>query len=97
MRTARLILASVFAIAACAPAVAQQTSEGVITKINRLNGTIAIQQSQTVGASNAAAAEEFKVQDAALLEPVHAGDKVTFSIGETGGSKTITKIQRQKD
>jgi Cu/Ag efflux protein CusF len=68
----------------------------MITGINRLNGTIAIQQTQsgTVGANTGA--EEFKVQDASLLEPLHAGDRVTFSIAASGGVKTITTIQRQK-
>ena len=97
MRTARFILASVVAIAACAPAMAQQSGEGTITSINRLNGTIAIQQNATVGASAAAAAEQFKVQDTALLEAVHAGDSVTYSVSESGGTKTITQIQRQKN
>ena len=97
MRTARIILASAMALTVCLPAaMAQQTIEGMITKINRLNGTIAIQQTQsgTVGANTAA--EEFKVQDASLLEPLHAGDRVTFSVAESGGVKTITKLQRQK-
>jgi Cu/Ag efflux protein CusF len=97
MRTARIILASAMAVGVCLPAaMAQQTIEGMITKINRLNGTIAIQQTQsgTVGANTAA--EEFKVQDASLLEPLHAGDRVTFSVAESGGVKTITKLQRQK-
>lgn len=97
MRTARFVLASVVAVAACAPAMAQQSSEGTITRINRLNGTIAIQQNATVGASTPAAAEEFKVQDASQLELVHAGDSVTFSVSESGGTKTITKLQRQKN
>jgi Cu/Ag efflux protein CusF len=97
MRTARIILATAMAVSVCMPAaMAQQTIEGMITKINRLNGTIAIQQTQsgTVGANTAA--EEFKVQDASLLEPLHAGDRVTFSVAESGGVKTITKLQRQK-
>jgi Cu/Ag efflux protein CusF len=92
------------AISICMPAVmaqqtmAQQTIEGMITKINRLNGTIAIQQTQdgTVGANSGAATEEFKVQDGSMLEPVHAGDKVTYSAVESGGVKTITKLEKQK-
>ena len=77
---------------------AQETNEGLITRINRLNGTVAIQQEQsgTVGANPATVTDEFKVQDGSLLETVHAGDKVTFSVTESGGVKTITKIQRQK-
>ena len=100
MKTANIFfLASVVAIGICgSAAMAQQAGEGTVTKINRLNGTIAIQtQGGTVGASTAPAAEEFKVQDGALLEQVHAGDKVAFSISESDGRKTITKLQRQKD
>jgi Cu/Ag efflux protein CusF len=99
MRIAKIALTSAMAIGICMPvAVAQQTIDGMITKIDRLNGTIAIQQMQsgTVGTSSAPPAEEFKVQDGSLLEPVHAGDQVTYSVTESGGVKTITKLQRQK-
>ena len=99
MKTAKIILASAMALGICMPAaMAQQAIEGTVTKINRLNGTIAIQQTQsgTIGASAPAAAEEFKVQDGSLLEPVHAGDQVTYTAAESGGVKTITKLQRQK-
>lgn len=99
MRLARIAITSAMAIGICMPvAMAQQAIEGIVTKINRLNGTIAIQRTQsgTVGASTTAAAEEFKVQDGSLLEPVHAGDQVTYSATESGGVKTITKLQRQK-
>ena len=30
-----------------------------------------------------------------MLNTLHAGDKVTFSVSETGGTKTITKIEKQ--
>jgi Cu/Ag efflux protein CusF len=102
MKRAKIIFTSAMFASAMAigvpAAVAQQTIEGMVTKINRLNGTIAIQQAQegTVGANTVAAAEEFKVQDGSLLESVHAGDKVTFATVESGGVKTITKLQRQK-
>jgi len=78
-------------------ALAQQGLTGMVTKIDRTKGTIAIQQEQsgTVGAANGGAAEEFKAQDRASLDAVHAGDKVTYSITETGGMKTITKLQKQ--
>ena len=95
----KVILASAIAISVCIPAaVAQQTTEGTVTKIDRLKSTIAIRPipAETVGASAPAAAEEFKVQDGSWLEPVHAGDKVTFSVTETGGVKTITRLERQK-
>ena len=99
MRTARIILTIAMAIGIGMPAaVAQQTIDGMITRIDRLNGTIAIQQTQsgTVVTSGAAATEQFKVQDGSLLESVHAGDQVTYSVAESGGVKTITKLQRRK-
>jgi Cu/Ag efflux protein CusF len=98
MRTAKIILVGAAAMNICmAAALAQQTSAGMITKIDRLNGTIAIQQTQsgTVGANKGAATEEFKVKDSALLEPLHAGDKVDYSATEGGGVKTITTLKKQ--
>jgi Cu/Ag efflux protein CusF len=75
---------------------AQQTLTGTITKVDRINGTIAIQQapSGTVGASSGAAIDEFKLQGS-MLEALHAGDRVTYSISEVSGKKTISKIDRQ--
>jgi hypothetical protein len=29
------------------------------------------------------------------LDTVHAGDRVTFSVAESGGVKTITKLDKQ--
>jgi hypothetical protein len=65
--------------------------------IDRLNGTIAIQQIQdaTVGTNTSGGPiEQYKVQDGKLLDTVHAGDSVAFST--TGnGVKTITKLQKR--
>jgi hypothetical protein len=30
-----------------------------------------------------------------MLNTVHAGDKVILSVSETGGTKTITKLEKQ--
>lgn len=102
MKTPSIIIA-VATIALCGSALAeQQGSAGTITGINRLTGMVAITptQSGTVGsnapASAPAPAEEFKVKDGALLDSVHAGDRVTYSVTDTGGVKTITKLDRQK-
>jgi Cu/Ag efflux protein CusF len=80
-----------------AAAWAEQNLSGTITKIDRLNGTIGIQQTQngTVGASSGSAAEQYKIQDRGQLENVHAGDKVKFTTDQAGGAKTITKLQKQ--
>ena len=96
MKIAKIILAGTAALTIIGPtAFAQQAISGTVTKIDRTNGTIAIQQAQsgTVGA-NSGGAEEFKVQDGVSLDTLHAGDKVTFSTTETGGVKTITKLQK---
>ena len=50
---------------------------------------------RTTGANSGGAAEEFKAQNGLSLDALHAGDKVTFSATETGGIKTITKLQKQ--
>jgi Cu/Ag efflux protein CusF len=98
MRIAKIMLASAAAVSILtSAALAQQTSAGTVTKIDRLSGTIAIQQTQsgTVGANSGGATEEFKVQDRPLLDTFHAGDKVNYSATESGGVKTITTLKKQ--
>ena len=98
MKIAKIILAGTAALTVIgSAALAQQPLTGTITKLNRINGTIAIQptQSGTVGANSGGAGEEYKVQEGLSLDTVHAGDKVTFSTTEKDGAKTITKLQKQ--
>lgn len=98
MKLAKIMIAGTAALTIISSmALAQQTMTGTVTRIDRVNGTVAIQQAQggTVGAGSGGAAEEFKVQNGASLDAVHAGDRVNFSATGTGGSKTITKIERQ--
>src|SRR5215471_12727010 len=97
MKAAKMILGSLAAtIVIVSGAFAQQSMTGMITQIDRLNGTIAIQQTQsgTVGA-NAGGAQNFKMQDSKLLENFHAGDRVTYTTIDSDGAKTITKLQKQ--
>jgi Cu/Ag efflux protein CusF len=97
MKMAKIVLAGTAAITLISSvAFAQQALTGTVTGIDRINGTIAIKQTQsgTVGANTGGAAEEFKVQNG-MLNALHAGDKVTFSATEMGGTKTITKIEKQ--
>ena len=99
MKIPKIVLASSAALAfISAAALAQQvtTGTGTLTVIDRIHGTVAIQQTQsgTVGASTGGVATEFKVKGVSL-DAVHAGDKVTFSATETEGTKTITKIEKQ--
>jgi len=99
MKAAKILLAALLtglgaATLSMSAASAEQGMSGMITKIDRLNGIVAIQQTQsgTVGA-NTGGATEYKVQDAGALENVHAGDPVTFTVGDD--AKIITKLQKQ--
>ena len=69
---------------------------GQVTQVNRLNNTIAVRpiQDGTVGA-NAMASEQFKVKDGVSLEDLHAGNRITYSVSDSGGIKTITKFKVQ--
>lgn len=99
MKAATIILAGIAAVAISVSATAaEQGATGLVTGVNRLNSTISIQRTQTgtVGANTSGTAEEFKIKDNAMVENVHAGDRVTFSTSDNGGSKTITKLDRQK-
>jgi len=96
MRPMRTILTGIVLTVAGSMALAEQALTGTVTVIDRINGTISIQQPQsgTVGANGGATIEQFKIQNS-LSNTVHAGDKVTFTFNEAGGSKTITKIDVQ--
>jgi hypothetical protein len=99
MKISQVILATGAAILAIIgqEAWAQQALTGMLTQIDRIHRTVAIRQTQsgTTGANTSDAAEEFKAQDGLSLDALHAGDKVTFSVTEKGGVKTITKLQKQ--
>ena len=99
MRLTQTFLAGSLLALISSVTLAQEALTGTVTMLNRINGTITIQltpsgtESATVGAAGGTA-ELFKVQ-AGMLTAVHAGDKVTFSVSETGGTKTITKIEKK--
>ena len=98
MKIAKIVLVSAAAIAVLAPAaLAQQTRTGTITQLNRLNNTVAIRQTQngTVGANTGGGIEEFKVGSGISLDTLHAGDTVNYSVNESGGTKTVTKLDRR--
>jgi Cu/Ag efflux protein CusF len=97
MKLAKLILAGAMLATVPSIALAQESSTGTVRMINRLSGTIAIQQTQngTVGAGGGGATEQQFNAPAAILDSVHAGDRVTFTVSENGGKKTVTKIERQ--
>ena len=82
---AKLVLAGTVVLSLGTTALAQQALTGIVTQVDRINGTVAIRQTQagTVGTSPAAA-EEYKAPGVPL-DNFHAGDGVKFSATETGG------------
>jgi Cu/Ag efflux protein CusF len=97
MKIAGMIMAATAALSIVGTsALAQQVRTGMVTKIDRISGTISIKDMPdgTTGANDGAATEDFKVQDGARLNALHAGDRVTFALSDGAGTKTITKIDR---
>ena len=99
MGTAKFTLATAAAITMLASSAFADDMTGMVTSINRLNNTISIQQMQkgTVGGSagGAGALQQYKAKDAAMLDAVHAGDRVTYSATDADGASTLTKLQKQ--
>ena len=107
MKTASIMLAGLVALTLTSVASAQQAMTGTVTRIDRLDGTIAIQLQKTpaqngtvgantVGTNTGGAAEELKTKvQGNLLNTLHAGDRVKFSLTEAGGTKTISNVERQ--
>jgi Copper binding periplasmic protein CusF len=95
MKAVNIILAATLTLVSYA-SVAQPLT-GLVVKVDRINGTVAIRPTQngTTGANTGNTAEEFKAQAGLSLDTVHAGDRVTFSVAESGGVKTITKLDKQ--
>jgi hypothetical protein len=103
MKMAKIALAGLATLTFLSSAsLAQQGLTGTVTRIDRLDGTVLIQlqkpqnQGGTVGANTGGAPEELKTKvQGNLLNTLHAGDRVKFSLTDTNGGKTITDIERQ--
>ena len=99
MGTTKFIFAGAAALSMLATGAFADDMTGMVTRIDRLNNTISIQQMQkgTVGGSagGAGALQEYKAKDAAMLEAVHAGDRVSYSATDNNGTGTLTKLQKQ--
>jgi hypothetical protein len=99
MGTTKFILAGAALMSMLASSAFADDMTGMVTAINRLSNTISIQQTQkgTVGGSagGAGTLQQYKAKDAAMLDAVHAGDRVTYSASDTDGTGTLTKLQKQ--
>src|SRR5436190_19789122 len=98
MKMSGIILAGCAAIIALGSAAsAQQGLTGTVTRIDRLDGTVSIQlqksqgQGGTVGANTGSAPDELKTKvQGALLNSLHSGDRVKFSLTDTSDGMSIT-------
>ncbi len=88
MRPRRILLIAAM-LTATAAALAQDGQTGVVIVLDRLHDSVTIRQDQDGGA-----VARYKAP-AKLLETIHAGDKVRFSVSEANNTKTITKIEAQ--
>lgn len=99
MGTTRFILAGAAALSMLTSSAFADDMTGMVTRIDRLSNTISIQQTQkgTVGGSagGAGAVQQYKAKDAAMLDAVHAGDRVTYSATDANGTGTLTKLKKQ--
>ena len=99
MRTSRATILGVAATALLSlSALAQESHSGTISQIDPAKGTIAVAESQTgtTGSSTTmSAAQEYKLQDPLLFNAVKDGDRISFTVEEKEGVKTITKLQKQ--
>jgi hypothetical protein len=97
MKLAKMALVGAMLAVLVPMATAQQGLTGMVSTIDRISGTVGIKQtpSGTVGANTGGASEQqYKAADG-LLDKLHAGDQVTFTVSESGGKKTITKIENK--
>ena len=99
MGTTKFILAGAAVISMLASSAFADDMTGMVTRIDRLNSTISIQQTQkgTVGGSagGAGTLQQYKAKDTEMLDAVHAGDRVTYSATDDNGTGTLTKLQKQ--
>jgi Cu/Ag efflux protein CusF len=98
MKHTKLVLAATAILTlAGTVAFAEDDLRGQVTQVNRLNNTVAIRpiQEGTVGANTAGSEQQFKVKDGVSLEDLHAGNRITYSVTDNGGTRTVTKFKVQ--
>ena len=98
MHVSRAAAIGTIALALCSAGVfAQEPRLGTISRVDEANGTIAIAEAQigTTGSGAGAAAQEFKLQDGLLFNAIKEGDRISYTVEDVRGVKTITKLQKQ--
>ena len=74
---------------------AQQNLAGTVVSLDEQKGTITVKQTQSGTVGESGSAQEFKAKDGLLFNALRVGDKVTFSVSEVDGTKTITNLSKQ--
>jgi Cu/Ag efflux protein CusF len=70
---------------------------GIVTKVDEPQGAVRIQYGKPGETSGASVdiSEDFKVKDRVLFNSIRAGDRVWFSVEQTSGARTITKMEKR--
>jgi Cu/Ag efflux protein CusF len=79
-------------------ALAQESRSGTISRLDSAKGTVAmseLHQAGTTGSSAMSSPQEYKLQDPLLLNALKEGDRISFTVENMDGAKTITKVQKQ--
>jgi len=98
MKSSRAIILGMAAAAMFSlGALAQESRSGTISRVDPSTGTIAVAEAQagTTGSSTMSAAQEYKLKDPLLFNAIKDGDRISFTVEEKDGVKTITKLQKQ--
>jgi Cu/Ag efflux protein CusF len=95
MKLSKAVWASAVISAISTAALAQQTLSGTVAKVDEKKGTITIQQTQSGTVGGSGTAQEFKAQDGLLFNALRPGDRITFTVSEVNGAKTITNLNKQ--
>ena len=80
------------ALALAASAALAQSTAGEVTKVDKAQQKITLRHGPIASLDMPAMTMVFKVQDAAALETLKAGDKVMFDVEKIGGQYTVTKL-----
>jgi hypothetical protein len=71
---------------------AQDGTQGMVDMVNRIDGTIGLVKPSTGDdAAKDATFEQFKISKG-LLDNIHAGDVITYTVADNNGTKTITNV-----
>ena len=86
-------LLAVLALCVALPAFAQELANGEVRKIDKDAGKITLRHGPIKSIDMPPMTMVFRVQDAAMLEGVKAGDKVRFDAQKIGGQYVVIKME----